>query len=125
LHSSKVVRDDRLPIASAVDDDRQEEGLLLGHVVGTLNRELPFVPEVALEALLRVPGDDRNEQRAVVDLAADLLVPGVPASQLALIEKDLDAGSLQRLANLLSGLRVLRGVAQKYRMRLLCNDETT
>jgi hypothetical protein len=60
-----------------------------------------------------------------VDLPPDLLIPNIPAPQLALIEKDLDAGRTQRLANLLSGLRVLRGVAEKYRVRGLCNDGTT
>jgi hypothetical protein len=51
-----------------------------------------------------------------VDLPPDLLIPNIPAPQLALIEKDFDAGRTQRLTNLLSGLRVLRGVAQKYRV---------
>jgi hypothetical protein len=111
LHGSKVVRDDRLPITGAVDNDRHEERLLLGHVVGTFDGELPFVPEIPFEPLLRMLGNNRNEQRAFVNLASDLLVPHVPASQLALIEKDLDAGGTQRLANLLSGLRILRGVA--------------
>jgi len=61
-------------------------------VVGTFDGELPLVPEVALEPLLRMPGDDRNEQRTVEDLAADLLVPHVPATQLALVEKYVDGG---------------------------------
>ena len=60
-----------------------------------------------------------------MDLAPDLLIPKIPAAELALIEKHLDAGRTQCLANLLSGLRVLRGVAQKYRVRGLCNDGTT
>jgi hypothetical protein len=42
-----------------------------------------------------------------VDLAPDLLIPRVPTSQLALIEKDLDAGRTRRLASLLAGLRIL------------------
>ena len=46
-----------------------------------------------------------------MDLLPDLLIPNIAAPQLALIEKDLDTGRTQCLANLLSGLRVLRGVA--------------
>ena len=65
------------------------------------------MPKIALEPLLGVLGDNWNEERAVVDLVPDLLVPRVPAPQLALIEKDLDAGRTQRLANLLRSLRVL------------------
>jgi len=60
-----------------------------------------------------------------VDLAPDLRIPQIPAPQLALIEKDLDAGCTQCLTNPLSCLCVLRGVAQKYRVRGLCNDGTT
>jgi len=40
-------------------------------------------------------------------LAPDLVIPRVPAAQLALIEKDLDAGRTQSLANLLGSLRIL------------------
>jgi hypothetical protein len=55
----------------------------------------------------RVGRNDRNKERAVVDLAPDLLIPRVPAPQLALIEKDLDAGRTQCLADLLGSLRIL------------------
>ena len=55
----------------------------------------------------RVGGNDRNEQRAVLDLAPDLLIPGVPTAQLTLIEKDLDAARTQRIANPLRRLRIL------------------
>jgi len=46
-----------------------------------------------------------------MDLVTDLLIPRIPAPQLALIEKDPDAGRTQSLANLLSRLRIVRGVA--------------
>jgi hypothetical protein len=42
-----------------------------------------------------------------VYLVPDLLIPRVPAPQLALIEKDLDTGSAECLANLLRSLRIL------------------
>jgi hypothetical protein len=54
-----------------------------------------------------VLGDNRNEEGAVVDLVPDLLIPRVPAPQLTLIEKDLDAGGAKCLANLLRSLRIL------------------
>jgi len=37
----------------------------------------------------------------------DLLIPRVPAPQLALIEEDLDAGRTQALANLPGSLSIL------------------
>ena len=61
----------------------------------------------------------------VVDLAPDLLIPQVPAPQFALIEEDLNAGGAKCLANLLCSLRILRGVAQKYRVRWLSHLRTT
>ena len=45
-----------------------------------------------------VGGDDRNEQPAVVDLLADLAVPGIAAPQLALVEPDFDTGGAECLA---------------------------
>jgi len=54
---------------------------------------------------------------AVVNLVPDLLIPRIPASQFGPIEKHLDPGRTQGLANALSCLRVLRGVAQGYCVR--------
>jgi hypothetical protein len=51
----------------------------------------PLEPEIAFRTRRGVRRDDRDEQRAVADLLADLQVPGVPAAQLALIKPDLDA----------------------------------
>jgi len=69
---------------------------------------MPLItPEIAFVPRGRVRRNDGDEERAVVDLAPDPLIPEIPAAQLALIEKDLDAGRTQCLANLLSGLRVL------------------
>jgi len=42
-----------------------------------------------------------------VNLAADLVIPGVATAKLALVEEDLDVGRAQCLANLLRSLRVL------------------
>ena len=107
LHRSERIRDKGLLVACTVNDDRHEERLLLGHMVGTFDGELPFVAKIALEPLLGMLGDHRNKERAVVDLVPDLLIPRVPAPQLALIEKDLDASRTQCLANLLGSLRIL------------------
>ena len=64
----------------------------------------------------RVGRDDRNEERAVVDLAADFLIPHIPAPQLALIEPNFDAGGAQRVAQSLRSFGVLRRVAQEHRL---------
>src|SRR3984885_4911662 len=79
-----------------------------------IDGEFPLESKITLEPLLGMLRHDRHEQGTVVDLVADLLIPRVPAPQPALIEKNLDVRRTQRLANLLSRLRILRGVAQKY-----------
>jgi hypothetical protein len=75
--------------------------------MGALIRKIPLEPEIAFLPRDRVGRNDRNEERAVVYLVPDLLIPRVPAPQLALIEKDLDTGSAECLANLLRSLRIL------------------
>ena len=75
--------------------------------MGALIRQVPLKAEIAFMPRGRVGRNDRNKEGAVVDLAPDLLIPGVPAPQLALIEKDLDPGRTQCLANLLGRLRIL------------------
>ena len=58
-------------------------------------------------------------------LVSDLLIPRIAAAQLALVEPDFDTGGAQGLANLLCRLRVLRGIAEKYRVRLLSHGRAT
>jgi hypothetical protein len=69
----------------AVYDDWNEERLVFSHVAGTLNRQSPFTTEVALEPLVRMLGDNRNEQHAVVDLLADGYRRTLSLSRRALI----------------------------------------
>jgi hypothetical protein len=75
--------------------------------VGALICKVPLKAEIAFVSRGRVGRNDRNKERAVVDLAPDLLIPRVPAPQLALIEKDLDPRRTQGLADLLGSLRIL------------------
>jgi hypothetical protein len=94
-------------VARTVNNDGYEESLLRSHVVRTFDGEFPFVPKVTLKPLLRVLGNNRDKEDTIVDLVPDLLVPGISAPQLALVEEDLDAGSAQRLSNLSGCLRIL------------------
>jgi hypothetical protein len=65
--------------------------------------------------------DDCNEQRAVLDLPADRLIPRIAAAQLALIKPDFDTSGAQGLANPVSRLGILRGVAEEYSARVKGN----
>jgi len=69
--------------------------------------KIPLKPEIALTSRCSGSRDNGNKERAVVDLVPDLLIPRVPAPQSALIEKDLDVGRTQGLANPLGRLRIL------------------
>ena len=62
-----------------------------------------------------------------MDSNPDLPVPGISASQLALVEPDFDASCAECLANLLGRLRILRGGADRPSVQpvsapLLLND---
>src|SRR5215831_13977365 len=102
-------------LARTVNADRYEEHPALRHQVTTLLSESPFEPEVALGACLRGCRDDRDEQRAVLDLPPDSLIPCVAPTQFAFVEPDLNAGCAQCIANLLCSLGILRGIAQERR----------
>ena len=90
-----------------VNNDRNQEGLVLGHVMGAFDGEIPLVPKVTFKPLLGVLGDNRDKEDAVVDLVADLLVPRIPAPQLALIEEDLDTTGTECIADLVRRLGIL------------------
>jgi hypothetical protein len=75
-----------------------------------IDREFPLEPEVALGSSLCVRRDQRNKERTISDLFADLRIPDVPAAQLALVEPDLDATLTQPLSNAPRGLGIPRGV---------------
>ena len=75
-----------------------------------VDREFPLEPEVALGSALCMCRDQRNKEPTISDLFADLLIPEVPAAQLALVEPDLDATLTQPLSNAPRGLGILRGI---------------
>ena len=111
LYIPKPLRHPFVIIRCVVDGHRQQECSVRRHQMAAVDREFPLETEVAFIAGVRAAGDDREEERAGLDLLADRLVPGIPAAQLALVEPDLDAGSAERLANPLRSLCILRGVA--------------
>ena len=74
---------------------------------------------------LRIGGDQRHEEPAVVDPFTDLPVPGVPAAQLALVEPDFNSRGPQRGTDACRRLRVLRGIADENCPRRLSHDGST
>jgi hypothetical protein len=101
----------------AINDYRYKKRFGVSHVVSAINRQSPLAAEVTFKAPLCSGRDDRDEQRAIVDLLPNLAVPDISASQLALVEPDFDASGTQSLTNPLGRLSILRGVTQKYRVR--------
>ena len=104
-------------LGSRVHAHRHNEGTVAGNHVRALIRKVPLKPEVTFVPRRGVRGDDRNEQRAVPDLAPDPLVPRISAAQFAPIKPNLDAGCAQGRSDPLGSLTVLRGVAQKHSSR--------
>ena len=97
---------DRAALRRLVNDHRREERHALGHEVRLLHGELPFEAEISLSPLLRPLGDDGQEERALRYLAPDLLVPGIPTAQLALVEPNLNAVAPERVGDATSDVRV-------------------
>src|ERR1700751_5102091 len=98
-----------------IQADRHDERLVAGHPVATLIRQVPLEPEVPLATRRGVRRDDGNEERAVADLATDLLVPHITAPQPALVEPDFNALGPKRIADPTRSIGVLRSVAKEYR----------
>jgi hypothetical protein len=69
-----------------------DERPVAGHHVGALICKIPLQSEIAFASRRRVCGNDRNEEFAVANLPPNLLVPDVPAPQLALVEPHFDIG---------------------------------
>src|ERR1700751_616822 len=98
-----------------IQADRHDERLVAGHPVATLIRQVPLEPEVPLATRRSVRRDNGNEERAVADLATDLVVPHITAPQLDLAEPDFDPRGPKRIADPTRGIGVLRSVAEEYR----------
>src|ERR1700722_753021 len=117
LYRPKRLRHLGLPVGRVIDDNGDEKRLAVCHVVSAINRELPFTPEVTFQALLRSARDDGNEQSTIADVLLDLTVPDITASQLTLVEPDLDAGGSERVTDMPCGFRILRCIAQEHGLR--------
>ena len=99
LHLAEAVRYVRARVARVIDDDRNQKGYALGHVTSAFDRQPPLAAEVALMTSVRVGGDDRYEEGAIVDLLANRAIPGIPAAKLALVEPDFYACDSKRIGN--------------------------
>jgi hypothetical protein len=114
LDGPKGFRHIRFRIPRVVNGHRYQKRSAVGSIMGAIDAEFPLTPEISFLASLRGRRDDGNEERAIVDLPADLPVPGISAPQLTLIEPDLDPAGAQRIANAPGRIGILRGIAQEY-----------
>ena len=111
-----------------VDDHRHEERLVVRHV----QRASLTANSIRGESSLRCAGlcvgrDDRNEQRAFLDLPPDRRVPRVATAQLALVEPHVEAARARSASQMRRrGVSVLRCVTEKdcFRWRRSCGIES-
>jgi hypothetical protein len=61
LHVPKPLRHASIIITRVVDNYRQKEGLVAGHQMAPIHRELPLETEIPLVAVVSVAGDDGEE----------------------------------------------------------------
>src|SRR5215469_15902287 len=111
----KGLRHIRACTGRRIQADRHDERPVAGHHVSALIRKIPLKPEIALLPRRGVRRNDGDKERAVADLAPDLLIPRVPDAQLALVEPDFYSRRPERLADPLDLNGVLRGVTQEHR----------
>ena len=116
LHLQKFRRDARAVFLGLVDHHRSDERHAFGEHLRLSRGKIPFEPEVALRARLRGLRDDGDEERAGVDLLADLGIPRVAAAQLVLIEPHFEPGTAQRFGNAPRRRRVVTGIAEEDRL---------
>ncbi len=110
MNGEKLLGDTRLRLIRVVYDQRQKKQVIVRHVERALDRQAPFPAEITFEARLGSRRDDRHEIIAFADLLADLLVPGVAAAELALVEPDIETEARQCIADGPGGLAIIRGV---------------
>ena len=119
LQLPEAVGNPAVVVTRIVNDDRHQERFVGCNQVRAVDREFPLQPEITFGTIMRVVGNDRDEQRAGLDLPPDRRIPGIAAAQFAAVEPHLDAGIAQRRADARCGGRVLGCVAQENgRLRL-------
>ena len=83
-----------------VDNHGQDERYACGNAARPLCREVPFDPEMTLLPRLRVRGYKRDEQDALLDLAANFRIPFVAMLEAAGgIEPNLRIDGAESFAN--------------------------
>lgn len=114
MHCPEGIRDEGFLVTSIVGDYRHEERAFDRHQMGAVDREFPLEPKVALEPLLCMAGDQRDEEGAIAYLAPDPLIPHVSAPKLALVKPNLGAAGAEGRSNARSSDGVLRCIAQEH-----------
>src|SRR5580698_9061468 len=87
--------------------------MIVRHVESAFDREPPFSSEVTFRAGFRLGGNERHEVVAFADLLADLLIPRLAATELALVVPNFETQRAQRIAKGSRGLAIPRGIAQE------------
>ena len=101
--------------ARVVDHNGYEERRVVRHVQEPPGREIPLPPEVAFYSRIGMRGNHWKEQCALVDLLANLRIPGVTCAQGIRVEPDLDARHSQGFTDTPGCLRILGSVREEDR----------
>ena len=87
--------------------------MIVRHIEGSLDGQSPFPAKIAFVPGLGLGRHQRHEIIAVANLLADLLIPCVPATQLAFVMPDFEPIGRERIPDPPCCLSILRRVAQK------------
>jgi hypothetical protein len=88
VNRKKLLGDPCASLGSVINDDRQEKGVIIGHVEGSFDRQPPLTAEISLGTRFGPSGNERHEEIAFANLPADLLIPRIPSVQTTLVVPD-------------------------------------
>jgi hypothetical protein len=99
LNQEELLRNSGASLIRVVNDDGQKKGMIIGHIERALDGQTPLSSEITLVPSFGSGRYERHEIIAFAYLLADLLIPQIPATELAFIEPDLKPKTRQGLSN--------------------------
>jgi hypothetical protein len=114
LNREKFLRNSGSSLSGVIDDDGQEEGMIVGHVEGSLDGQPPLPAEITLRPRCGLRGYERHEEIAFAYLSADLLIPHIPSVQPTLVVPNFESKRRQGVPNRLRRRAIFRRVAEEH-----------
>src|SRR5215813_175936 len=116
LERTELRRYIRLVNSQVINHNRQKEGLFVrkGSHLGFVNGEVPFNAKEATPWRQSPARNERHEQGALANAAAQFRFPVIAQLKLVAVEEDINTRRLEGALDFFGGSFVLAGVAQEH-----------